>query len=223
MFDFNLYEYQELISSPWIWVAFFGYGIVSSFLIDFIGRFLRPFTRNKQMVLYILFGYLAFVFFLPPLLFILYAGTIGALFSLLFFLGTTLAKKSIRYSLLVFVIPIGCLLLLPFDVTSKENWQEERGEDFVEVHYDAFNGEHLIPVQGRSGDRVYFTADHQIGNSSAHGLTAYDENKQYLGMNEENEEGVRSIDFIDDTTYYIVVRGIEAEDGTIRVDWWFEE
>ena len=82
----NMLEFHELITNPTVWALFFGYGIISSIIIDFIDKPMIPNnTSIKQILLYILFGYLPFVVWMP-LEVSLFIGAIGvgAFFSLLF-------------------------------------------------------------------------------------------------------------------------------------------
>lgn len=123
--EFNLYAFHEDVPNLWIWLLFYGYGVLSAFLIDFMGKFIPRFTIIKQLMMYILFGYLIFFIALrTEFIFIMIAGTVGAFFSLLFWLGKEYLKPTRWYSSLVFVIPFICLLIIPFDFTSKVGWNE---------------------------------------------------------------------------------------------------
>lgn len=86
--DFNLYEFNKQISIPWIWLLFYGYGLLSTFVIHWIGKVIRNFTIQKQLLLHVLFGYIIFFLLAPTdFLFVVFAGTVGAFFSLLFWVG----------------------------------------------------------------------------------------------------------------------------------------
>jgi hypothetical protein len=216
---FNLFEFHELITTPAIWALFFGYGIISSIVIDFIGKFIPNFSSGKQILLYFLFGYILFLV-LMPIEYTLIAGTVGAFFSLLFLLGEKL-KPLKWYSWIVFVIPLVCLIMIPLDHTSKIGWKEVARDTFVEVAYEYFNGEHLIPVHGEQGEQIYFDVKHHFNNGNSYGLSLYDENGDYAGMNEESGD-VLSVDFKQTATKYIVVRAINGNQGQFQVKWWKE-
>ncbi|MCJ0930669.1 hypothetical protein MST22_05830 [Virgibacillus halodenitrificans] len=216
--NFNLFEFHELITQPAIWMLFFGYGILSSIIIDDgIGRIVPRFNLGKQILFYILFGYLIFLFFLP-LGYVLIAGTVGAFFSLLFLLGKKTLKPFKWYSWMVFIVPIVCLVMWPFDFTSKIGWNEVAEDGFVEIDYEFFNGEHLIPVHGKKGEKIYFDVEH-TNISGANGMSLYDGNGDYAGMNEEGGDIV-SMDFEETTTKYIVVSTVNGRYGQIQVTWW---
>jgi len=216
---FNFFEFHELITIPAIWALFFGYGIISSIFIDVIGKFIPNFT-GKQILLYFLIGYPLFLV-LMPIEYALIAGTIGGFFSLLFLFGKEKLKPLKWYSWIVIVIPLVCLVMIPMDHTSKVGWNEVTGDTFVEVEYEYFNGEHLIPIHGEQGERIYFDVEHHFKNGNSYGMSLYDENGDYAGMNEENDD-VSSVDFKKTATKYIVVQAINGEQGQFRVRWWKE-
>ena len=220
---FNLFEFQDTVKVPALWMIFFGYGIISSLVIDFIGKFMRPFSFVKQLLLYILFGYLIFVVMMS-IEFVLIAGTVGALFSFLFLLGKEKLKPSKWYSWLVFAVPLACLAMMPFDHTSKVGWHELVGDSSVEVEYDYFNGEHLIPIHGAQGEKIYFVVKHQISgdDSYGYGMSVYDEGGDYAGMNDEGDD-VISVEFEEESMKYIAVRVTDGEQGRFQVKWWNEE
>ncbi|WP_100010234.1 hypothetical protein [Lentibacillus sediminis] len=217
---FNLFEFHELIASPWIWAVIFGYGLISSFLIDWIGMFIPRFTITKQIGLYILFGYL--IFLVPlSLPFLLIGGTIGAFFSLLFLFGKQKLKVTKWYSWIVFVVPLLCMVMIPFDYTSKQGWDETWGDNFAEIEYEYFNGEHLIPIHGKPGDKIYFEVEHHFSFGNSYGMSLYDKNSERTGMTPVNDDhDVFSTHFEEETVRFIVVRAIDGHDGEIRVNWW---
>ncbi|MBU5467500.1 hypothetical protein KQI49_11785 [Virgibacillus sp. MSJ-26] len=49
--------------------------------------------------------------------------------------------------------------MIPIDFTSKVEWNEVETERYVEVEYDYFNGEHLIPIHGEQGEQIFFEID----------------------------------------------------------------
>ncbi|WP_405097104.1 hypothetical protein [Oceanobacillus sp. FSL H7-0719] len=215
---FNLFEFHNLITTPAIWAIFFGYGFISSMIIDFIGKFIPDFSTGKKILLYILFGYLIFLI-LMPIEYLLIAGTVGAFFSLLFLLGKEKIKPSKWFSWMVFVVPLVCIVMIPLDHTSKVGWNEVTGDKFVEVEYEYFNGEHLIPVHGQQGEQIYFNIKHHFNNGNSYGTSLYDEHGNHVGMNEERN-GVLSMEFKRETTKYIVVRAINGNQGNFQVTWW---
>ncbi|GAB3806905.1 hypothetical protein [Virgibacillus kimchii] len=215
---FNLFEFHNLITTPAIWALFFGYGLISSVVIDFIGKFIPNFSSGKQILLYILFGYLIFLI-LMPIEYLLIAGTVGAFFSLLFLLGKEKLKPLKWYSWIVFVVPLVCFVMIPLDHTSKVGWNEVIGDKFVEVEYEYFNGEHLIPIHGQQGQQIYFDVEHHFSNGNSYGISLYDENGDHVGMNEESND-VLSVEFKKATTKYIVVRAINGNQGQFQVKWW---
>lgn len=216
--NFNLFGFHELISNPTVWILFFGYGLMSSIVIAFIGRYIPRYSSIKQVLLYILFGYLPFFVWMPTA-FALFAGTIGAFFSLLFLLGEEKFNPSKWYSWIILVIPLVCLLMIPLDFTSKTGWNEIRGDTSVKVEYDFFNGEHLIPIHGEKGEKIYFNVEHDFRHGSNYGMTLYDENGNHEGMNVEEDDDVSSLDFEKETTKYIAVTATDGKQGSFRVKW----
>jgi hypothetical protein len=218
---FNLFEFHNLITTPAIWAMFFGYGLISSVLIDFIGKFIPNFSTGKKVLLYVLFGYLIFLVFMP-IEYALIAGTVGAFFSLLFLLGKEKLRPSRWYSWIVFIVPLVCLAMIPFDYTSKVEWNEVTGNQFVEVAYEYFNGEHSIPIHGEQGEKIYFDIKHHFRSGYSYGVSVHDESGDNVGMNEEYND-VLSVDFKEEATKYIVVRAINGSEGEFQVKWWKED
>ena len=220
---FNLFEFHNSVTVPALWMMFFGYGIISSLVIDVIGKFVPSFSFAKQILLYILFGYLIFLVFMP-IEFALLAGTVGASFSFLFLLGKEKLKPARWYSWLVFAVPLACLEMMPFDHTSKVGWHEVVGDSSVEVTYDYFYGEHLIPIHGAQGEKIYFVVEHQIseGDSYGHGVSVYNEGGDYAGMNDEGED-VISVEFEEESIKYIAVQVTDGGQSGFQVKWWNEE
>lgn len=218
---FNLFEFHNTVRVPVLWMIFFCYGIISALVIDAIGKFMPPFSFAKQILLYVLLGYIIFLFFMP-IEFALLAGTVGALFSFLFLLGKEKLKASRWYSWLVFAVPLVCLGMIPFDHTSKVGWHEVVGDSSVEVEYDYFNGEHLIPIVGGQGEKVYFVVEHLFNGGDSYGVSVYGEGGDYVGMSEEGKD-VFSVEFEEESIKYIVVQAIEGKQGGFQVKWWNEE
>lgn len=219
--DFNLFQFHNTVTEPALWILFFGYGIISSLVIDSIGKFFLPFSFGKQILIYILFGYLPFLVFMP-VEFALIAGTIGALFSVLFLLGKEKLKPSKWHSWMVFVVPLACLVVIPFDLTSKVGWHEVVGDSSIEVEYDYFNGEHLIPIHGVQGEKIHFMVEHLFSAGKSHGVTVYDGGGDFVGMSEEGND-VFSMEFQEETINYIVIEALDGKRGGFRVKWWNEE
>lgn len=218
---FNLFQFHNTVTEPALWIVFFGYGIVSSLIIDVIGKILPPFSLAKQIVFYIFFGYLIFLAFMP-IAFALIAGTVGALFSFLFLLGKEKLKPSKWYSWMVFAVPLACLGMIPFDHTSKSGWHEVVGDSSVEVEYDYFNGEHSIPIHGAQGEKIYFVVEHLFSTGDSYGISVNDQAGNFVGMSEESID-VYSMEFEEESTKYIVVEAIDGKRGGFQVKWWNEE
>jgi hypothetical protein len=220
--EFNLFEYHQMLTNPWFWLIFFGYGIISSYAIDWISKIFNDYTKWKEIACYIVFGYLIFLI-LSPDVYGFIAGTVGAFFSLLFLVAKKKFHYKQRLSWLVFIVPLICLLMVPFDFTKKTGWTEVKGDSFVEVQYDYFNGEHLIPITGQQDDEVFFKVEHQMENGQSRGVSVYDKNGDYVGMNShQRDQDIFSIQFTEETTKYIAVRAIGGRNGQARVEWWEE-
>lgn len=221
--SFNLFEFHHTVTEPAFWMIFFGYGLISSLVIDVIGKFIHSFSLAKQILLYILFGYLIFAVFMP-IDFALLAGTVGALFSLLFLLGKEKLKPARWYSWFVFAVPLACLAMMPFDHTSKVGWHEVVEDSSVEVTYDYFYGEHLIPIHGAQGEKIYFMVEHQISEDDiyGYGVSVYNEDGDYAGMNDEGYD-VLSVEFEVESIKYIAVLVRGGRQSGFQVKWWNED
>ena len=59
--SFNLFELSEILAAPWLWLAFYGYGLLSSFTIDWLGR-MWPWANRWAFILYLFAGFILFIF-----------------------------------------------------------------------------------------------------------------------------------------------------------------
>lgn len=218
--EFNLYGFNEDISNGWIWLLFYGYGILCASLIELIGKFIPNFTVIKQLIFYILFGYLIFFIVMQgELIFAIIAGTVGAFFALLFWMGKAFLKPAKWYAWLVFVIPLISLAMVPFDLTSKVGWYETKNNHSLTVEYDYFNGKHLVPIKGEKGEEIYFTVEHKVTDFNSYGMTIDVEGP----VVEMEKEEIYSIVFKEKATKNIFVTTDRGRNGKFQVKWWKEK
>lgn len=210
----NLYELSEILSSPWVWIPFYGYGILCSFIIDWLGKqwsWIKPWT----FLLYIFAGYIVFVFLFEFWIALLIAGPIGAIAALIFYIGVEFITKSKSASFIfAMILPIIFIVVSMTDFTKKENWEVIDTETSYEAKFTYFNGEHKIPIQLVKGEtlsfHVEFHTEHGWGNHLEDGKG------KYLPMDEQGERLIFSPE--EDGEYYIVVNGDRAS-GRFVVDW----
>lgn len=210
----NLYELSETLTSPWIWVAFYGYGLLCSLMIDWLGR-KWVWAKRWAFLLYIFAGFILFAFVFNHWVIFLIAGTIGAIVALLFYIGTQFITKNKWVSFIfAMILPILFIVVSMTDFTKKENWEVIQDESIFEAKFTYFNGEHKIPIQLAKGEVLSFHVDFQTEDGWGNHL----ENKKgkYLPMTEQGNKLVFTAE--EEGEYYIVVNGDRAS-GRFVVDW----
>ena len=70
-----------------------------------------------------------------------------------------------------------------------------RQGETVLIQYEAFNGEHLIPIEAKAGEQLFFKVDHHFRDGGEHGVSLYDEEHNLRPMTEHPlEEGVLGVE-----------------------------
>lgn len=199
------------------------YAILCSVCIDKV-KF-KSHRTLKTVCLYILCG---FIFFLPFLifketgfLFLLFAGSIGAIFSVFFYLCTLITQKFIWIGYIVpSVMLIALITINLVDVTQKEQWTEKRTQNSFEASFQHFSGEHKVPIELKRGDILEFTIESPSENPNGYMgdikmASEFQEEENYLASNGPNTYQFAAIKT---GTYYIIVSGHQLK-GTLKVNW----
>lgn len=151
-------------------------------------------------------------------IFSLFAASIGAIFALLFYLGTYLAKRSKAVTIgLAAGIPILFTILLSIDFTVKRNWIEMKEPTSFEASFQYFNGEHRIPIEARKGQEIYFTIDLENKNGGGHGYHVKNEHGALQPMEELHEKKLK-MKVTKNGTYFIIINAEDLE-GSFIVNW----
>jgi len=212
-----MYEFTEEIPIRILLAVVFGYGLCCSILIDLIVFKLPRMSFPLIVILYIAAGYIIFI--LSGINFYtLFAGTIGAICSLLFYFGTNL---TFRYKFTKFVfsffVPITLIILMNIDFTEKEQWNEVTTDSSFAVSFDHFNGKHEIPVQAKEGQIIAMSINFTILNGGGHGYHVLNEKGKLIEMKEVGGD-VMGIYIKDSGVYRLVVTRDDAK-GSIKVTW----
>lgn len=148
----------------------------------------------------------------------LFAGTIGALCSLIFYVGTYISFrfKSFKYVFSI-VVPLTIIILIGVDFTEKEQWVEVKSETSYKATFDHFNGKHEIPVLLKTGQTITMSHDFKATNGGGHGFHVLNEKNKLVGMTEINEGGLK-LKVQDAGVYRMVVTGDDVE-GSFEVTW----
>lgn len=212
--SFNLYELSKTLMSPWLWIAFYGYGLLSSFLIDWLGK-IWPWAKRWTFLLHIFAGFIIFIIIFEFWLALIIAGPVGAIAALLFYIGIKFVTKNKWISFIfAIILPIIFIVVSMTDFTKKENWEAVETETSYEAEFSYFNGEHKIPIQLTKGETLSFHVDFHTNDGWGNHL----ENKKgkYQGMTEQGDRLVYIAR--EDGEYYIVIKGDRAS-GRFIVDW----
>lgn len=217
----DMVEFVDSISSGYIWVIIFGYGIICSIVIDILEWKIARINKRIKFLLYAAAGYL--IFFINGVnVFTFIAGTIGALCSLIFYFGTHLSNRS-KGTKLVFAIlvPLFFILLLNIDFTEKKQWVEEREATSYTASFNYFNGKHEIPLKVIEGQSLNLSIEVKNENGGGHGYHVLNPKGDLVGLTEVDE---RMMVFTAHASgvYHVVVTGDDLRGG-ITVKWTIDE
>jgi hypothetical protein len=217
--DFDMYEAVKNIANPFIWLVFYGYGIVCSLFIDLLVFKIPKINTTIKVILYILAGYIIFI---PWGWLALIAGTVGALCSLLFYLGMYLSQRKMvfKYGFAI-MAPFILVILMNLDFTIKMKWEETKGDLSYTARFSYFNGEHAIPIHAKKGQTITFAVQFNNINEGGYGYHVLNEENELVGMNEVDEQK-RRIEVKDSGIYRIIVTG-DGLKGSFQVVWDVEE
>lgn len=214
----DMYEFVEGISNWFLWIIVFGYGILCSLFIDLF-VFKVPITSYLvKIILYIVAGYGIFFIITINVYIMFIAGTIGAICSLIFYVGTYLSFsfKSFKYVFSI-VVPLTIIILMGVDFTEKEQWDEVISETSYTATFDHFNGKHEIPVLAKAGQTITLSHDFKATNDGGHGFHVINEKNKLVGMTEISE-GELKLKVQDVGVYRMVVTGDDVK-GEFNVTW----
>lgn len=215
--SYDLYEFSEYLSYPLLWIIFYVYGVICSFVIDLLAfRFPRTIGRLK-VVLYVLAGFS--LFFIQGInVYTVIAGIVAALCALLFYGGTILSHQNrlFKYGF-AFVIPLAIMIISTIDFTEKKGWQETRTDSTYEASFGYFNGKHEIPIEVERGETLTFSVSVLNKNGGGHGYHIRTDGHPRVAM---REAGADQLSFRSEEggTYRIVITGDHLK-GSIRVNW----
>ncbi|MBY0147408.1 hypothetical protein [Neobacillus niacini] len=219
--EWDMVEFVDTISSEYIWIIIFGYGIFCSILIDIIEWKIARINKTLKILLYIVAGY-AFFFINGINVINFIAGTIGALCALIFYFGTYLTDRSKgRKLVFAFLVPLFFILLMNINFTEKKQWDEERKATSYTASFEYFNGKHEIPIKVNEGQIINISIDFKNQNGGGYGYHVLNPKGDLVGMTEAEE---REMTFTahESGVYHVVVTGDDLQGG-ITVKWTIDE
>jgi hypothetical protein len=213
--DFDMYEAVKNIANPFIWLVFYGYGMLCSLFIDWLAVKIAKITTTIKVILYILAGYAIFI---PWGWVALIAGTVGALCSLLFYFGTYVSRKTALFKYgFALATPFVLLILMNIDFTVKKQWEETKSDSSYTASFAYFNGEHAIPIRAEKGQTITFSVQFNNIEEGGYGHYVLNEENDFVGMNEVAEKTHR-IKVKESGIYRIIVTGDNLK-GSFQVTW----
>lgn len=219
--EFDLYKFVESISSGYIWMIIYLYGVFCSSLIDVLEWKIPRINKRIKILLYAAAGYAFFMIF-GINVFTLIAGTIGALCSLIFYFGTYLSKRSrnIKFCFAI-LVPIFFIILMKIDFTEKQKWSEIKSHSSYTATFEYFNGKHEIPIQINKGQTAEISIEYRNRNGGGHGYHVLDQKNKLVGMTEV-DEGKMKFTALEKGVYRMVVTG-DGLRGSFKVMWDIDE
>lgn len=220
-FGKDMYEFVEGVSSGFLWIIVFGYGILCSLLIDLWVLKVSNSIFSLKILLYILAGF-GFFIITMDVSFMFFAGTIGALCSLIFYVGTLLSFRfqSFKYVFSI-VVPLIIIILMDVDFTEKEQWIEVKSETSYTATFDHFNGKHEIPILAKTDQTITLSYDFNPTNDGGHGFYMLNGKNKLVGLTEVSEK-VLKLEVQKAGVYRMVVTGDDVK-GNFKVKWSISE
>lgn len=214
---FDMYDFSESISSRFIWMVIYLYGVICALVIDFLEWKIPRIKKGIKILLYVAFGY-AFFLYNGFNVITLIAGTIGALCSLIFYFGTNLSDRSKRTKFTcAIMVPLFFIILLNIDFTEKKQWNEVREDSSFTATFKYFDGKHDIPITVEAGQTINISMEFDNRNGGGYGYHVRKQRGKLIGMTEVNE-GVMKFTASDTGVYRVVVEGDDLQ-GRIKVNW----
>lgn len=225
MVGFDVYEMTETAQNIWVWVAFYPYAIIISYLVDILTSFSFfniQASRYRALIVYQIFGFIPFVFlYFPSLSLIIITGIVGALSASLFFAGIEVIFRYQKFAILLAVLfPLFMTVLAQMDFTIEKNWRDTTSNASYEAHVDYFNGEHRLPVSLEKGDVFRFFVN--VHPENAGGYAVYietpDNHSMEVEFEENKEEKIYYFTAKETADYYFVLTGSRFK-GNFLIDW----
>ncbi|WP_246939228.1 hypothetical protein [Bacillus pinisoli] len=219
---FDLFDFSETLSTPFLWVILYGYGIFCSLVIDLLNL---KYNLNDvvRRGLYIGAGFIIFLIQGVNLITIM-AGVIGAGSAFLFYIAMNLSSKSKLFKYIFSIaLPIILVIVASLDFTVKKHWVErlDHTNKTFSAEFDYFNGHHEIPIHVEKGNTLTFSVDIINKNGGGHGLHILDDHNNLVGINETNNH-TYSLKAEREQAYKIVLKGDDLQ-GSYFVKWTVEE
>ena|SRR5690625_212680 len=213
-YQLTLFDLSKTVTSPWLWAAFYVYGILWSSLVDLLVKKVSILTRY-ELFLYLSGGIVIFVVLQFELGYILIAGSIGALAAFFFYIGKTyITRFSILALIFALISPLLFFSLTFGDFTKKRGWEELTTETSFAVNFTYFNGEHRLPIVLQKGEKLIFSVN--CKTEAAWGYYVKDEQDKHVPLMEEGEK--LSVTAEEAATFHIVIEGSRAQ-GKCFANW----
>lgn len=195
-----------------LWMYIYVYGIACSVFIDIITMRVQAYQSGMKIALYIASGYPVFFFMKGVGAYTLFAGTVGACFSLIFYAGTKMSPKLIS----AVILPLLISYIVNLNFTIKTNWSDQRTDSNYVASFEYFNGSHDVPIRAASGQTITFTVELNDASSNYETSIINDRNEQVeiIALNSD----MLRLYCREDGLYRIRITGKELRGG-MRVTW----
>lgn len=196
-----------------LWLYIYAYGIACSVLIDLITWRVQSNKLGLKIILYIAAGYPVFFFMSGINKYSLFAGTVGACFSLIFYIGTKLSPKVIS----AVILPLLICLIVNLNFTIKTNWVDQQTASNYTANFEYFNGTHDVPIRLFSGQIMTYTVKVTDTNGGHYETSLINDRNETVKITDLNRN-MKSLYVREDGLYRIRITGSELRGG-IRVTW----
>ncbi|MCU6707984.1 hypothetical protein M6D81_04595 [Paenibacillus sp. J5C_2022] len=221
MAGFQLYEMSELARQLPLWKYIYGYAVLFSVVVDAMLYKCKagPSKIALTVLLYILGGYVPFLFWFPGQWFLsLYAGVFGVACALAFLAVSHLFRVLRLYSAVAALLLLaGSIYISTTDFTVTEQWTETRTADSYQAEFAYFNGQKGIPVKLEKGQTLSYNIDWQI-TSGGYGTYLDAKGGTHTSTEQDGEAWLISYRVDMPSTVRIVVTGDQAQ-GALKVEW----
>lgn len=218
---FDAYQMSELTDELPLWPFIYGYAILFSVFVDIVLYKCKPnpFKRIIMVLLYILGGYVPFLFWFPnQWMLSLIAGIYGVTCSLAFLAATYLFRKWRLYkSFAAILLLILSVYVSVTDFTEVKQWKETRTSNDYHAEFAYFNGQKKIPITLEKGQTLSYHIDWDVTNGGGYGTYLEAKGGNFTRNTTDSTDWI-SFQVEGPTTVHIVVSGDEAQ-GALTIRW----
>ncbi|MDL4841107.1 hypothetical protein [Aquibacillus rhizosphaerae] len=221
----DLSSVNGMLSNPYIWLAFFGYAVVSSTFIDYLlkkSNGSRPWVRKPlyytvaSILIWLVLFLPSFTDFFNYLFLVLYASFFTVLCAWTYMLVYDFLQRR-RLSLILLIVSLSFLLSIVIIQPSIQiGWRETVTDNSYHASFERFSGEEKEGMQ-LEGNQTYLISVNWNIQSGGYGWKVRDENG-FANLEQTDVEYQTLLHTTYNGPYYFYINGNDAK-GSVEVFW----